>query len=266
MAEHTVTQIMGILNVTPDSFYDGGRFTGRDKALKHAETMLEAGADIIDIGGESSRPGAHRLSLQEELDRVMPVLEILGKSGMRLSIDTYKSAVASEALRLGAEMVNDISALRFDPEMATIVADHGAAVVLMHMKGLPETMQDAPVYSDAVKEISGFLRERSEAALKAGIRKDKIILDPGIGFGKRTEDNIAILRNLDVFLKMEYPLLIGASRKRLIGDICGAAKAAQRLPGSLAIACVAALHGAHMLRVHDVAETVQAIKVLKEIC
>lgn len=262
MDGNLTVQIMGILNVTPDSFYDGGRFHVRDKALTRAEAMLKAGADIIDIGGESSRPGAEAVSLQEELDRVLPVLEGLKDTGAVISIDTYKAAVAEAALRLGANIINDISALRFDPVMPATVAKYGARVVLMHMKGVPRSMQDAPYYDDVLQEVRDFLSERRDAAEAAGIGRANIILDPGIGFGKRTEDNIAILKHLDVFFNLGCPLLIGGSRKRLIGDISGAA-AEERLPGSLAIAAAAALKGAGILRVHDVPETVQALKVLK---
>lgn len=264
MAPDFSTQIMGILNITPDSFYDGGRFYVRDKALAHAEKMLLAGADILDVGGESTRPGSKWISLQEELDRVLPVLEALKSLNATISIDTCKAAVAEEALRSGAEIVNDISALRFDTAMPATVAKYRAHVVLMHMKGTPISMQEAPYYEDVLTEIRDFLTERRDAAEAAGIERKNIILDPGIGFGKRTEDNIAIVKHLNVFLNLGCPLLIGGSRKRLVGDISGTS-AEERLPGSLAIACAAALKGAHILRVHDVAETVQALKVLKAI-
>jgi len=255
---------MGILNLTPDSFYDGGRYRDTGTALARAEKMLEEGADIIDIGGESTRPGSEPVSPQEELDRVMPVLEAVCGLGARVSVDTSKAVVAEAALRCGAAIINDISALRFDPGMAKVVAGSKAQIVLMHMKGLPRTMQDAPLYIDVLQEIGDFFRERIAYAENAGIRKEAIILDPGIGFGKRSKDNITILKKIELFLDLGYPLMIGASRKRVIGDISGAS-AAERLPGSLALACLAAIRGVHVLRVHDVAETVQAIKVLKQV-
>lgn len=255
---------MGILNLTPDSFYDGGRYGDSDAAIAHAEKMLEAGADIIDIGGESTRPGSEPVSAEEEISRVMPVLKKVCTLGATVSIDTSKAIVAEAALQCGAAIVNDISALRFDPCMAEVLVKHKAEIVLMHMKGRPHNMQDAPFYDNVLKEIRDFFLERIAFAKTAGIAKEAIILDPGIGFGKRCADNITILKNIELFLDLGCPLMIGASRKRLIGDISGA-PAAERLPGSLALACLSAIRGAGILRVHDVAETVQAIKVLKQV-
>ncbi|MDD4961014.1 MAG: dihydropteroate synthase [Candidatus Marinimicrobia bacterium] len=264
MVNTIAVRIMGILNLTPDSFYDGGRYGDSGAALAHAEKMLEAGADIIDIGGESSRPGSESVSAETEFARVMPVLEKVCALGATVSVDTRKALVAEAALQCGALMVNDISALRFDPAMADVLVKYKAQIVLMHMKGQPRCMQEAPFYDDVMKEIRDFFTERIDFAQKAGIAKEAIILDPGIGFGKRCEDNITILKNIELFLDLGYPLMIGASRKRLIGDISGT-PAAERLPGSLALACLAAIRGAGILRVHDVAETVQAIKVLKQL-
>lgn len=255
---------MGILNITPDSFSDGGRFLDPAEAYAHAVRMQDNGAHIIDIGGESSRPGSQPLSLQKELDRVMPVLEKVVKLNVSVSIDTTKAEVAEEALRLGANMINDISGLRFDPRLADIAARYKAGLVIMHMKGKPENMQQAPAYSDVIREIYCFFRKQMKIAHEAGLHKEHIILDPGIGFGKRLEDNIAIFRNLEKFLDLGCPLMIGASRKSMINDISPAA-VDKRLPGSIILAAAAVLRGAKYIRVHDVAETVQALKVLKSI-
>ena len=255
---------MGILNITPNSFSDGGMYLDADKAYMHAEKMLKAGADIIDIGGESSRPGSDPVSSAQEMDRIMPVLERVLKLNVKISVDTCKSAVAREALRLGAGMINDISGLRSDPDLATAVAEYEAELVIMHMKGIPKTMQEKPSYDDVIAEIRQFFKTQVDKALAAGIKKEHIVLDPGIGFGKRLEDNLKILKDLDTFLDLKYPLMIGASRKSMINDICNAG-IHERLPGSLAIAAVAVIRGANILRVHDVAETVQAMKVLEYI-
>jgi dihydropteroate synthase len=255
------TKIMGILNITPNSFSDGGLYLDPDTAYRHAEHMLEEGADMIDIGGESSRPGSLPVSPQEELDRILPVLERVLRLDTSVSVDTSKSVVANEALRLGACMINDISGLRFDPQIAHYVARYDAGLVIMHMKGVPQTMQENPEYTDLVQEICDFLKKQAKIALDAGVKHDRIILDPGIGFGKRLEDNAVILKNLDTFRNLKYPIMIGASRKSMIGDITQAG-VHDRLPGSLAIACVAAIRGADFIRVHDVAETVQALRVL----
>ncbi len=252
---------MGILNITPNSFSDGGLYLDPDTAYRHAEHMLEEGADMIDIGGESSRPGSLPVSPQEELDRILPVLERVLRLDTSVSVDTSKSVVANEALRLGACMINDISGLRFDPQIAHYVARYDAGLVIMHMKGVPQTMQENPEYTDLVQEICDFLKKQAKIALDAGVKHDRIILDPGIGFGKRLEDNAVILKNLDTFRNLKYPIMIGASRKSMIGDITQAG-VHDRLPGSLAIACVAAIRGADFIRVHDVAETVQALRVL----
>ncbi len=255
---------MGILNVTPDSFSDGGRFLHPAGAFDHAVKMTEEGADIIDIGGESTRPGARPLPLQEEMDRVMPVLEKVVRQGVRVSVDTTKPEVAEEALRLGAGIVNDISGLQNGPQLARIAAEYGAKLVIMHMQGTPQNMQEAPAYADVVREIIRFFRRQMKVASEAGLDKAQIILDPGIGFGKRLEDNVAIFRELERFTDLGCPLMIGASRKSMIDGIAPAS-VRERLPGSLVLAAAAVLRGADYVRVHDVAETVQALKVLKRI-
>jgi dihydropteroate synthase len=259
------TYVMGILNVTPDSFSDGGEFVDVGAAVAHAARMVSAGAHIIDIGGESTRPGSEGITLQEEMDRVMPVLErVVGEAGVPVSIDTCKAEVAGEALKLGACVVNDVTALRGDPDMGGVVAKEGAALILMHMKGEPRKMQEAPRYDDVMEELYLFLGERRDAAVEAGVEPGRILLDPGIGFGKRLEDNLTILSRLQELRCLGHPLVVGASRKRFIGDVTGAA-VDDRLAGSLAAAAAAAFAGANIARVHDVRETVQAMKVVDAI-
>ncbi|MEA2076530.1 MAG: dihydropteroate synthase [Candidatus Marinimicrobia bacterium] len=258
------TRIMGILNVTPDSFSDGGLYRNFSEVLARAEEMITEGADIIDIGGESTRPGSDSISLQEEMDRVLPVVEKLIPLNVEISVDTTKSELALESLKMGADIINDISGLRYDPKLAEYVATFDAKLVIMHMKGIPKTMQNDPRSHDIVNEIKEFFNEQLKIALEKGVKEENIILDPGIGFGKRLEDNLNILKQLEEFRKIGFPLLIGASRKSMIGEITGA-KVDKRLPGSLTIACMAALRGADMVRVHDVAETIQALKILEHI-
>ena len=255
---------MGILNVTPDSFSDGGLYRNVPEAVAQAERMIEAGADIIDIGGESTRPGSESVSLQEEMGRVLPVLDMLLAKGVELSVDTIKPELAQEALKMGASIINDISGLQYNTLIAEYVATYDAKLVIMHMKGVPKTMQVDPGSKDIISEITDFFKEQIKIALRKGIKEENIILDPGIGFGKQLEDNIRILRELKKFKNLGFPLLIGASRKSMIGAICDA-EVEQRLPGSLAIACVAAQRGANIVRVHDVAETIQALKIIEHI-
>ncbi|HEY5648534.1 MAG TPA: dihydropteroate synthase [Nitrospiria bacterium] len=244
--------LMGILNVTPDSFSDGGDFLRPEDALRRAEEMVRLGADILDVGGESSRPGAEPVPSEEESLRVVPVIEqISSKLDIPVSIDTTKADVARRALDAGAVMVNDISALRFDPEMAPLVARTGAAVALMHMKGSPRDMQKDPVYDDVLGEIGAFFRERAAFAEKNGIAPEKIILDPGIGFGKSVEHNLQILSNLEVFKELGYPLLVGPSRKSFIGRVLDL-PVDERLEGTAAAAAVSVMKGAAILRVHDI--------------
>ncbi|TML22652.1 MAG: dihydropteroate synthase [Actinobacteria bacterium] len=247
--------VMGVLNVTPDSFSDGGRFLRPRDAIDHARRLVSEGAAIVDIGAESTRPGAEPVSADEELARVVPVLEAIG--GIPVSIDTSKAAVASRAVELGAEMVNDVTALRGDPALAEVVAEHDVYLCLMHMQGEPRTMQAAPRYDDVVSEVVAFLEERLEHAVARGIREDRICLDPGIGFGKAVEQNLELVRRLDALVALGRPVLVGFSRKSSLGRILGDPTATVgTMPASLGAAVAAFEHGASMLRVHDVLETV----------
>lgn len=251
--------IMGILNVTPDSFFDGGRYLERSSAIDRAYEMAEDGADIIDIGGESSRPGSKPVTESEELDRVLPIIEeVTDTVGCHISIDTYKGIVAKKALEAGATIVNDISALRFDPTMASVVAEKNAYVVLMHMLGDPQTMQNNPHYHDVVEDVRDFLVERTKYAVNEGIRNDKIIIDPGIGFGKTIDHNLALLRNIGSFHELGFPVLVGASNKSMIGMITGAS-IEDRIWGTAAIVAYCVTQGVQIHRVHDV-------KAMKQVC
>ena len=252
---------MGILNVTPDSFSDGGvHFGDPDAAAASARGMIAAGAAIIDLGGESTRPGADGVPLDEELRRVVPVLERLG--GVPVSIDTAKAEVARRAVALGAEMVNDVTALRGDPELAGVVADSGAYLCLMHMLGEPRTMQRNPVYGDVASEVTAFLEERLRAAVDAGVPEARICLDPGIGFGKTVDHNVELLRNLDVVARLGRPILVGVSRKSSLGRLLGDPGATRgTLAASLGAAVSAFDHGAAIFRVHDVREHVEALTI-----
>lgn len=255
------TLVMGILNVTPDSFSDGGRFLEPATAVAHARALVAQGADLLDIGGESSRPGATPVGAAEELRRVLPVFEALaGESPVPLSIDTMKPAVARAALAAGASIVNDVAASRSDPEMARVVAESGAGYVCMHMRGTPATMQEQPAYADVVAEVREFFAERLRWLADHGVAAEQVALDPGIGFGKTLEHNLQLLGGLAALTTHERPLLIGASRKSFIGALAGAPPE-RRLAGSLAAALWAVSQGAQLLRVHDVEETVQAIRV-----
>ena len=252
---------MGILNLTPDSFYDGGRRLKPDKALADGVALVEAGADIIDIGGESTRPGAAPVSAEEELARVIPILRALRQEvNVPVSIDTYKSEVGRAALEAGADIINDISALRFDPQMGSLVVAEKVPVILMHMQGTPQTMQIQPHYHDVVREIKDFLAREICVAVDRGIELEKIIIDPGIGFGKTLDHNLALLRGLPQFAALGRPLLVGTSRKGFIGKILGV-DPDERLEGSLAAAVTSVLGGAHIVRTHDVKETRRAIRV-----
>ena len=252
--------VMGVLNVTPDSFSDGGRFVDPATAVAHGRRLLEEGADVVDVGGESTRPGAAPVSLEEELARVEPVLE--GLSGIPLSIDTAKAAVARRALELGAVLVNDVTALRGDPDMAAVVADGDAFVCLMHMQGEPRTMQAAPRYDDVVSDVLAFLEERLAFAVEQGIGEERICVDPGIGFGKTPDQNLELLRRLDELGSLGRPVLIGVSRKSTLGKILGDTEATTgTTAGSLAAAVAAFERGASMIRAHDVRETVEALAV-----
>jgi dihydropteroate synthase len=255
------TLIMGIVNVTPDSFYDGGRRFDAGQAVAHGLAMAASGADIVDIGGESSRPGAEPVSADDELARVIPVIESLRKqSAVPISIDTYKAQVARAALYAGADIVNDISALRFDSAMTSVIAEEKVPVVLMHMQGTPRTMQAEPRYQDVVREVRDFLAAQLYEALDAGVAPQAIVIDPGIGFGKNLEHNLQLLRGLPALAVLGQPLLVGVSRKAFIGKILKL-EADQRLEGSLAAAVAAVLAGANILRVHDVAESAKAARM-----
>jgi dihydropteroate synthase len=255
------TLVMGILNVTPDSFYGGSRRPDPGKAVADGVAMAASGADIIDIGGESTRPGAQPVTQEEELARVLPVVRGLRREvTVPLSIDTYKSNIARAALDNGADIVNDISALRFDPAMVSLVATEQVPLVLMHMQGTPQTMQVEPHYDDVMREVRDFLAGQMYEAMDAGVAPEAIILDPGIGFGKTIEHNLQLLRGLPVLAALGQPLLVGVSRKAFIGKILGQ-EPMERLEGSLAAAVAADLSGANIVRVHDVAETCKAIRV-----
>ncbi|MCP5421081.1 MAG: dihydropteroate synthase [Gammaproteobacteria bacterium] len=252
--------IMGVLNVTPDSFSDGGRYPNLRKASQHAARMVVEGADLIDIGGESTRPGAPFVSVQEELDRVLPILEFTVRElPVLVSVDTSKPAVMREALRAGAAMINDVRALQNDGALE-IVASTEAAVCLMHMQGMPATMQTAPQYDDLLTDIYRFLETRMQACLAAGITHDRIVLDPGFGFGKTLAHNLLLLKKLGVFHTLGAPLLVGLSRKSMIGQLLDA-PVEERLFGSLSAAVIAAWQGARIIRVHDVKETAQALRI-----
>ena len=256
--------VMGIVNVTPDSFYDGGVYLRAEPAVASGWAMVDRGAAIVDIGGESTRPGAEPVSADEELGRVEPVLR--GLAGAAVSIDTSKAEVARRAVELGAELVNDVTALRGDPELAGVVADAGCYLCLMHMLGEPRTMQDEPVYGDVASEVAAFLEERLAFAVSQGISEDLICLDPGIGFGKTPEHNFELVRRLDVLLSLGRPVLVGFSRKSSLGRVVGHADARTGpLSASIAAAVLAYEHGATMLRVHDVHETLDALAVAQAV-
>ena len=247
------THIMGILNVTPDSFSDGGLYDDATKAFVRAREMAAAGADIIDIGGESTRPGAEPLSEEEELRRIIPIIKhFAAELAVPISVDTYKATVAKKALEAGASIVNDISGLRFSPDMAKIVADHGAAVVIMHIKGTPRCMQQDPVYDDVVVDVMSYLEEGIAIAVEAGVDREKILIDPGIGFGKTLEHNLTLLSCLDEFRCLGRPIVVGTSRKKFIGTILGIPVPEQRGDGTAATVALGIERGASVVRVHDV--------------
>jgi dihydropteroate synthase len=257
---------MGILNVTPDSFSDGGQFADPGAAAERAAQMAEEGASIVDIGGESSRPGAREISPQEELDRIAPVFEKIGGSiGAVLCVDTRHSEVAREAMRLGASVINDISGLTHDARMTLVARDTSAALVIMHMKGTPETMQEDPSYEDAPEEVVEWLEKAADEAVSKGISRDKIIVDPGIGFGKRLTDNLEIIDRIGDLHTLGYPVLVGHSRKSFLGTITGRDDPAARVEGGLAVTGRCLDAGVQMLRVHDVRQTADYIKVWKAI-
>ena len=259
------TLIMGVLNVTPDSFSDGGKYVKLPDAVSRAVQMAEDGADIIDIGGESTKPGAAPVSAKEELRRVLPIIKkLVKKIKLPVSIDTYKAEVAEAALSEGASIVNDISGFRFDAKIAKVAAKHKAGAVLMHILGTPGDMQSNPAYRNIIGEISAYLKESARIARKAGVRKESILLDPGIGFGKTTEHNLLLIKNLGGIKRLGYPVLMGPSRKSFIGKILGL-PAAERLEGTLAAVSACVLNGAAVVRVHDVLETARAVRIIDAI-
>ncbi len=263
------TRIMGILNITPDSFSDGGRYFAHEAALAHAEQMVADGADIIDIGGESTRPYSEPIGIEEECRRVLPVIKKLSsRIGVPISIDTTKAEIAQQAISAGASIVNDISALRFDPELGGVIAENNALLILMHMKGMPADMQVAPVYEDLIGEITSFLSQAIARAESCGIDRNNLIIDPGIGFGKTIEHNLCIINRLRDFLHLEVPIMIGTSRKAFIRKILSLPGSEEISPmhssvetGTQASVAAAIMNGAHMVRVHDVANTRSTIKI-----
>jgi dihydropteroate synthase len=259
--------VVGILNVTPDSFSDGGDFLDPEAAASHAVAMIDEGAGIIDIGGESTRPGSDPVPQKEETRRVVPVIEriLAARPEALISIDTYRSATVSAALEAGASMVNDVTALRGDPRMAPVVADAQCPVILMHMQGEPKTMQREPRYEDAVSEVRDFLGSRAEHAIAAGVGPEKIIVDPGIGFGKTLEHNLALLRNLEAVFALGFPILVGASRKTFIGKLTGVEEAKDRVFGTVATTVLAYEKGATLFRVHDVRANRDALAVAQAV-
>lgn len=257
--------LMGIVNVTPDSFSDGGLYLDTKKAIEHGLRLVEEGAHILDIGGESTRPGAAPVSVAEEQARILPVIHGLKQSGAFISVDTRHAATMRAALNAGVGMINDVTALTHDPDSLGLVASSGVLVCLMHMKGQPQTMQAAPFYDDIFQDVFDYLQGRIEACLSAGMARNRIVVDPGIGFGKNLEHNLTLLNRLADFRSLNVPLLLGASRKRFIEMILSDASADRRLPGSLAAVLAAYQQGVRAFRVHDVAETVQALAVFRKI-
>ena len=259
--------LFGILNVTPDSFSDGGDFLDPDEAARRASDLLDEGAHVLDVGGESTRPGSDPVSPEEEVRRVVPVIErvLAARPGATISVDTYRAATAEAALGAGARIVNDVTALRGDPSMTALVAEAGCPVVLMHMRGEPKTMQHEPRYTDVVREVRDFLAERAEHAVSAGVRSEEVILDPGIGFGKTPEHNLALLRDLEAIVELDFPVLVGASRKRFLGGITGVEEAKERVFGTVATTVLAYERGASLFRVHDVRANREALAVARAV-
>jgi dihydropteroate synthase len=256
---------MGVLNVTPDSFSDGGLFVHPEAAVRQGVAMAAEGAAIVDVGGESTRPGSDAVSVDQETERVVPIVEaLLGRVAARVSVDTSKAEVARRALAAGAVIVNDVTALRADPEMAGVVADAGCPICLMHMLGAPKTMQDDPRYGDVVGEVLRFLEERLAFAVAEGVREEQVLLDPGIGFGKTLEHNLLLLRHLDRFVELGRPIVLGTSRKRFLGAILDA-EPQDRLFGTVATTVMGALAGAAVFRVHDVRPNVEALRVTEAV-
>lgn len=259
-----MTLLIGVVNVTPDSFSDGGLYLNPERAIRHGRKLIDEGAEVLDIGGESTRPGSEGVTADDELARVAPVLEKLAGGGARISIDTSKSAVAEAALDAGAEIVNDITALRSDPELAGLCAERGCGVLLMHMLGTPRTMQEDPTYEDVVDDVRAFLAERIEHALTAGVAEERIWVDPGIGFGKTLEHNLVLLRRLGELRSLGRPICVGTSRKSFIGKVTGR-DVDERLGGTIASNVLALANGAEVFRVHDVRPVREALEVAEVI-
>ena len=254
-------QLMGIVNVTPDSFSDGGAFLASHSAIAHGQEMIKQGASMVDVGGESTRPGAEYVSSQEEIGRVAMVINMLGQTGVPVSIDTRKAEVMAAASEQGASLINDVTALEFDDESLSVAAQSGLPVCLMHSQGTPEVMQDNPQYGDVVLDVYDYLAARIKACVAAGIAREKIVIDPGIGFGKTLDHNLALIDQISMFHGLGVPVLLGASRKSFIDALCGVDEAKDRLAGSVAAALKGVQSGVQFLRVHDVAETKQAVEV-----
>ena len=261
------TLIMGVINITPDSFSDGGLYLNKNAALDHAKKLISEGADIIDIGGESSRPGSKPISIQEEIDRILPVIESLNdfNPSCIISIDTYKYEVAEKAISLGAKIINDISGLSFDNGMVDLVVKHKVPIVIMHMKGKPNNMQNNPHYNNLLNEITDFFKKQIRFAKTKGVQDKQIILDPGIGFGKSYDDNFKIIKNLNQLASLGYPILIGTSRKAFIGDILGNVSVQNRIFGTAATVSMCVRNGANIVRVHDVYQMKQVVTVTEKI-
>lgn len=257
--------IMGVVNVTPDSFSDGGAYLAADKAIEHGKSLLKEGADILDIGGESTRPNAETVSIEEEIERITPVIEGLAEHASYISIDTRNAATMQAAIQAGANIINDVSGLTHDSDSADIVAQSGLPVCIMHMQGNPQIMQNAPIYENVVDEILAFFEERLEFCARRNIRSKNIILDPGIGFGKTLEHNLSIMKNINKFKMFNCPVLLGVSRKSFIGDLCDETNPEGRIFGSISAALYGLENGADIFRVHDVKETKQAFTVHRAI-
>lgn len=256
--------VMGILNATPDSFSDGGRFMNPEIAVARAEVMMSEGADILDVGGESTRPGSERQSAQIQIGRVVPVIRAIRERLTRpplISIDTSLSEVATAALDAGADMINDISAGRESPDMFQLAASRGVPIVLMHMQGEPATMQDSPAYEDVVREVTSFLRSRADSAMRAGVKREDILLDPGIGFGKRRQDNLELLGSLNEFVALGYTVLLGASRKRFMGYLCKETEPTELVGATCAVSALGVAAGVRVVRVHDVKANRQSVDI-----
>ena len=260
-----VPLVMGILNVTPDSFSDGGRYLDANAAVRHGLAMVAEGADILDVGGESTRPGAAPVSEADEAARVLPVIEALGReAGVPVSIDTMKAGVARRAVEAGAAIINDVSALTADPDMIPVAAGSGAGIILMHMRGTPRTMQAEPAYDDVVADVRDYLAERAADVISGGVRADAVAVDPGIGFGKTVEHNVRLLVTLGELLSLGYPVVVGLSRKSFLGQLTGR-EVGERLPATLAASTLCARQGVHVLRAHDVRATVDAVRLTAEL-